>query len=197
MTDTATVVDAGPADVTAAADTIAAAFSRLHVARRLVPDPERRHAVFASNMEIWVDHTIRHGIVHITDDHRAVACWLPSGAPDPQDYQARLERACGIHAGNFQALDDTFAAHQPTRRPYLHLTHLAVRPDAQGRGLGSALLRHFLATHSDAPVYLEASSARARDLYRRHGFEVTGDPFTMPGDTALFWPMLRTPRPPS
>jgi uncharacterized protein YjiS (DUF1127 family) len=49
-----------------------------------------------------------------------------------------------------------------------------VRPEAQGRGAGSALLARGLA-RADAeglPAYLEATSRRNAALYARHGFEV-------------------------
>jgi GNAT superfamily N-acetyltransferase len=74
---------------------------------------------------------------------------------------------------------------------YLPLT--GVDPVAQGRGLGSALLRHTLMTcDSDRlPAYLEATSPRSRDLYLRHGFNVVE--VIKSGTSPPLWAMLREP----
>jgi [ribosomal protein S18]-alanine N-acetyltransferase len=55
----------------------------------------------------------------------------------------------------------------------------AVHPEAQGRGVGRALLRSLqtaMAVENVRQVHLEVRSDndRAIDFYRRHGFEVTG-----------------------
>jgi GNAT superfamily N-acetyltransferase len=61
------------------------------------------------------------------------------------------------------------------REPHLYLAVVGVRPERQGNGLGTALLRPGLA-HADRlglPAYLESSNIRNVPLYERHGFEVT------------------------
>ena len=57
-----------------------------------------------------------------------------------------------------------------------YLPFVGVRPEAQGLGVGSALLSHGLARadRDRLPAYLEATSRRSLGLYRRYGFEVTG-----------------------
>jgi [ribosomal protein S18]-alanine N-acetyltransferase len=55
------------------------------------------------------------------------------------------------------------------------LENIAVAPDAQRRGMASALLQHFLAVvkrQGGESVFLEvrSSNAAARALYARHGF---------------------------
>ena len=42
------------------------------------------------------------------------------------------------------------------------------------------------------PAYLEATSERNKQLYLRHGFEVTGE-IKLP-DGPRMWPMWRTPK---
>ncbi len=59
-------------------------------------------------------------------------------------------------------------------RPHWFLHFLAVRPQAQGRGYGSALLRPML-ERCDAegvPAYLDATSEENKRLYERHNFVV-------------------------
>lgn len=80
--------------------------------------------------------------------------------------------------------------------PHAHLVFLGVAPAAQGAGFGSALLKHTLA-RVDAqrtPAFLETTTARNVALYRRHGFEVTGE-FEAPGGGPRFWCMARPAAP--
>lgn len=77
--------------------------------------------------------------------------------------------------------------------PHAHLVYLGVAPHAQGKGVGSAMLKHVLADVDAAhlPAFLECSSERNRALYARHGFEVTGE-LDLPG--LHFWSMTRPAR---
>ncbi|MFI6266431.1 GNAT family N-acetyltransferase [Micromonospora sp. NPDC051006] len=185
----------GPAETALVAGRIAEAFSVLDVTAWLVPDAAKREAVLAGNFEILVEHAMRHGLVHGTADRAAVAVWFPSvgePAPPPEAYDARLAAACGEWTERFQHLDELFAAHHP-HPDHHHLAFLAVRPERQRQGLGSALLRHhhaWLDAHR-MPGYLEASSESSRDLYARHGYRVA-EPFRLPDGTP-FWPMWREP----
>ncbi|MGW0507421.1 GNAT family N-acetyltransferase [Micromonospora sp. NPDC003241] len=183
------------ADTRWVAERIAESFLVLDATRWLVPDEAKREAVLAGNFEIIVAHAMRHGLVFGTADRAGVAVWLPSVGeplPPPEDYDARLAAACGEWTPRFVHLDELFAAHHP-HRDHHHLALLAVRPDRQGQGVGSALLRHhhaWLDAHG-VPAYLEASSEIGRDLYARHGYRVS-EPFRLPDDTP-FWPMWREP----
>ena len=77
--------------------------------------------------------------------------------------------------------------------PHAHLSFLGVHSSAQGRGVGSAILKHTLALVDEQglPAYLEASIPRNVALYQRHGFEITGE-FELPN--LHFWCMTRPAR---
>lgn len=77
--------------------------------------------------------------------------------------------------------------------PHAHLQFLGVSSEAQGQGVGSAMLKTTLAPldASRTVGYLEASTERNVALYARHGFEVTNE-FDLPG--LHFWCMTRMPR---
>lgn len=68
----------------------------------------------------------------------------------------------------------TFIESNHPRSPdHWYLPAIGVAPAWQGRGFGAALMRPVL-ERCDAeglPAYLEASSARSRALYERHGFQ--------------------------
>lgn len=194
MTGTETVVvrRAVAADAEQVAELIATAFARLPAVSYLVPEPAGRHGIMVADFLILVAHAVEHGEVDLLDDGRAVAVWLPHepGAPlpEPPDYDRRLAEATGRWADRFRLLDELFERHHP-EPPYHHLAFLAVHPDHQNQGLGSSLLRRHHALLDGTPAYLEASSARSRDLYARHGYAAE-EPFALP-DGSLFWPMWR------
>ncbi|MGE0741363.1 MAG: N-acetyltransferase family protein [Hyphomonadaceae bacterium] len=77
--------------------------------------------------------------------------------------------------------------------PHAHLVFLGVSPSAQGRGVGSAILKATLAPVDQAGLiaFLETTTERNVALYRRHGFEVTGE-LKLP--TFTLWGMTRAPR---
>jgi GNAT superfamily N-acetyltransferase len=82
----------------------------------------------------------------------------------------------------------------PRRPPHRYLAVMGVVPEQQGRGLGTALMRPGLEEldQHGLPAYLEASTPRSRELYRRNGFEVT-DEFNLPSDGPPLWQMWREP----
>lgn len=88
-------------------------------------------------------------------------------------------------------LGKQLATHHP-RSPHAHLVFLGVSSAAQGRGIGSAILKATLAPLDAQAIvaYLEATTVRNVALYARHGFEVTGE-FDLPG--LHFWTMTRQP----
>jgi GNAT superfamily N-acetyltransferase len=170
--------------------TLVAAFADDPLARWLLPGsaPDAADPVFRP----LVQQSAAHGELAVAADGAAVAVWLPRAAEPPvhdlgplPDELARLR--------TFLTLTEQ---RHPSDRAHLYLVFLGVAPDAQGRGLGGALLRDRLsrADTEGVPAYLEASSPRSRPLYERHGFRVTGDPVTLPDGPPL-WPMWREPRP--
>ena len=60
------------------------------------------------------------------------------------------------------------------REKYYYVFFIGTRQDCRGRGLASALMRHYqgLATKANLPVWLEATTAKSRDIYLKLGFEV-------------------------
>ncbi|GAB2517986.1 Mycothiol acetyltransferase [Corynebacterium atrinae] len=58
--------------------------------------------------------------------------------------------------------------------PHWYLFMIGARPEAQGAGVGSALLRHGLDRAGDEAAYLEASTPESAALYQRMGFVPLG-----------------------
>jgi ribosomal protein S18 acetylase RimI-like enzyme len=92
----------------------------------------------------------------------------------------------------FTILEQMGAAHP--KEPPWYLWMIGTDPTRHGRGYGSALLRHALAScdRDKSLAYLESSNPRNLSLYLRHGFELIGT--IQVGDSPPIFPMLRKPR---
>ncbi len=87
------------------------------------------------------------------------------------------------------------ALHHAAPEPYWYLDALAVKPDRQGQGIGSALLRAAAAC-ADAdglPLVLLTCQPRNVVLYTRHGFEVVCEIDTSETNVQ-WWGMRRYPQ---
>lgn len=136
-----------------------------------------------------------HGTAFVTDDLGAAALWLPPGvAGDPELMGPIFERAIPPERAEVGGeVGELMGRHHPTE-PHWYLPLIGVDPACQGRGLGSALLKHTLrlCDAQGSAAYLESSNPRNVSLYGRHGFEVTGE--IRPGDFPGLTPMLRPAR---
>ncbi len=189
------IVQADNGDAAAIADLVAQAFYSLAPAKWLVPDPAVRQRLLAGQFAILAEHALRHGTVYWAGDREGVAVWFPrvEPIPEPPDYERRLSAACGKATPRFELLDALLEDNHPAE-PHHHLAFLAVRPERQGDGLGTALLKrhHEVLDGAGLPAYLEASSTRNRHLYARHGYQ-EWEALQLP-DGASFWQMWRPPR---
>ncbi len=190
------VIRAGPADLDTLSQVIADAFHDLAPSRWLIAGPAARRRVFPGYFRIYVEHAMARGTVQTTTDRTAAALWIPvgpDGADPPAGYGARLRAAVGRRIDRFVAFDAALGGHHPVGHPHHHLALLAVRPDRQGQGTGTALLRSYhemLDRDVGAPAYLEASDLRTRQIYLRHGYADHGPPIHLP-DGPLMHPMWR------
>lgn len=140
---------------------------RVYVDAMGYPPSTARH-----RRSLWLDHTRRpgwRGVAWIDDTDRLLGvAYGYTGAPGQwwweevrRGLQGRGARTGGI---------------PPWLQDYFELTELHVRPDAQARGLGEALLRALLDGASGARVLLSTPEhephppSRAWLLYRRTGF---------------------------
>jgi GNAT superfamily N-acetyltransferase len=193
------VEPAGPGDADVLSQVIADAFFGLAVSRWLIPDPHSRRAIFPGYFRIHVDHALAEGLVLTTPARDATALWIPVGSPgpggNPTGYHDRLAAETGPHLARFEALDEQFDRHHPVGPAHEHLAILAVRPDRQRLGIGTALMnaRHAVLDRAGRPAYLEASDRAKRDIYLAHGYTDSGDPIHLPGGPAMY-PMWRLPR---
>lgn len=187
------------ADVPRLAGALAAAFSGDPPLQWLVPEHGRRPVLLRRYFEALLPLYLECGQVWATEDPVGAAAWVAPGRwPLPVRRQLAdaptLLRVFGRHP--VRALRGTHAIeHGHPAQRHWYLDYIGVDPAGHGRGTGSALLAPVL-EHCDKvrePAYLNAGSSRSRDLYARHGFEVT-ERFELPGGGPSLWRMWREPR---
>ena len=114
-------------------------------------------------------------------------------AADEEALRSLLQRTAPARIrGDLAAILKGMGRYHPGE-PHWYLPLIGVDPARQGRGLGSALMRHALAAcdRDRLPAYLESSSPANIPLYERHGFERLGA--IQSGDSPTVVPMLRKP----
>lgn len=139
--------------------------------------------------------SFEHGTAYVSDDFGGVALWLPPGVhPDGEALEKVFrDTARPDHLEDLLGTFEQMAQWHP-EEPLWYLPMIGVEPNAQGRGLGGALMRHAVARcdREGTLAYLESSNPRNITLYVRHGFEVMGR--IQVGAGPIVTPMLRQPR---
>jgi GNAT superfamily N-acetyltransferase len=183
-----------PADRQRATSTLMLAFASDPVVRWVLQDPHVYAAYWPRIIDAFAGNAFANGTAYVVEGFAAVALWLPPGVGyDDATMSSLVDESAADSVrpdldGFFGQMGDS---HPSFDHWYLPLA--GVDPPAQGRGLGSTLLRHALQTcdRDGVPAYLEATAPRNRDLYARHGFETAG--VIQHGGSPPMWPMLRQP----
>jgi GNAT superfamily N-acetyltransferase len=188
------VILADEADLDVLSKVIADAFHDLASSQWLITDPDVRRRLFPGYFRLHLEHALASGTVHTTPGRIAAGLWIPSGRNALDGYDTRLAAVTNPWTSRFVTDDAVLNRHHPAGVPHHHLAILAVHPDQQGRGIGTALLRVGHATLDDegVPAYLEASGLRSRRLYLAHDYTDYGSPIQLPGGR-LMYPMWRPP----
>jgi ribosomal protein S18 acetylase RimI-like enzyme len=135
------------------------------------------------------------GTAYCLHGYTGAALWLPPGVqPDEEAVIALFQRTMAEAAQeHIFVVFEQMGSYHPAE-PHWYLPLIGVDPAHQGRGYGSALLRHALTVcdRDGTPAYLESTSPESIPLYERHGFEVLGT--IQVGASPPIFPMLRRPR---
>jgi GNAT superfamily N-acetyltransferase len=183
-----------PTDRQRAVASLTLAFSSDPVMRWGWADPKRYLMYWPQIADAFGGGAFDQGTAHGLEDCAAVALWLPPGiGPDAETVMGLMRESMDDQTfkdinGVFEQMDDL----HPTG-DHWYLPLMGAEPVAQGRGLGTTLLRHALKTcdGDGLPAYLEATSPRSRNLYARHDFEIVD--VIQAGTSPPLWAMLRQP----
>jgi ribosomal protein S18 acetylase RimI-like enzyme len=166
----------------------------------LIPNDRRRHAGMPVYFRAVAKHVyLPHHLVYLTTDASGAALWLPAGVSADSAPMLpalglawRLFWATGVGGlRRANTLLTAFHANHPAE-PHYYLHAVGVRHGQQGRGIGSALIRHVteLCDRERRLAYLENSNERNLPLYERHGFRVLRE-WRTPGGEPPIWFMAR------
>ncbi|MFG3252925.1 GNAT family N-acetyltransferase [Streptomyces sp. NPDC048172] len=183
------------ADVPGARELLHAAFRTDPVSRWIFPGEEHCETWHPLLFSAFLEGARRYGTAEMTADGTAVALWFDT-RNEPPGLEETGELLGGVDPANprVHGIGETTGGIHP-HEPHAYLQALAVRPGLQSRGIGGALLRLTLdrCDKEELPAYLEASSARSRAFYERHGFALRGAPLRLPDGGPPMWPMWREP----
>jgi GNAT superfamily N-acetyltransferase len=190
---------ATPADVNRLADALARAFDGDPPMRWFLPEAESRVERARGLFDLMLRKVhLERDWCYTTEDVIGGALWVPPGS-----WRLGIVQQLALLPGMLRVFGRGLARAQRglavmeeghPRAAHYYLDSLGVVPEWQGRGVGSALMVPVLerCDIERMPAYLNAGSPRSRDLYRRHGFEVT-DEFRLPDGGPPLWRMWREP----
>jgi GNAT superfamily N-acetyltransferase len=190
---------ARPADVGPLSATLARAFAADPMI--LWPMPEATADQLRELFTLIMTPYVEFGAAWMSRDHAAAAAWLP---PDLAGRFGEIDEATRPAINSltsdggrrYAEFWDWLDTHLPPSCWFLDV--LGVRPEAQGRGLGRALVRHGLelARADGRPAFLETGQESNVAFYESLGFAVV-DRQRAPGGGPVIWFMQASPHAPS
>lgn len=188
-------VPAGVTDYDRTTATLVAAFIADPFNRWLLPDSRQYLETFPRVVKYFAGGAFDNASAYRSDDFKAAALWLPPGVgPDEEALGEVMQEAImpERQAEAFEVLEQMGGYHPA--EPHWYLPLMGVEPMSQGKGYGSALLRHSLAVcdRDHVPAYLESSNPANIPLYERFGFERTAR--IQVGSSPVVTPMFRAAR---
>lgn len=175
--------------------TLAEAFYDDPIFGWLMPDEQSRLARLRRFFAIQLRHVaLTRGCVWTSSDLAGASLTTAPGKwrTPPRAVLAHSSTFFGRHQARAVRLLLAIEA-KHLREPHHYFADVGVRPETQGKGLGSALMRPTLdrCDEDGVSAYLESSSERSRALYERLGFAVIGE--LRVGDSPPLWLMIRQP----
>jgi ribosomal protein S18 acetylase RimI-like enzyme len=176
------------------ASTMTVAYVTDPFARFVWPSPHTYLRAVPLFIPVFAGASLERESAYVCADFRGAALWLPPGVhPDGEAVErfirdtAPPQRVDDI-VSTFEKMDQSHP-----QEPHWYLAVIGVEANAQGRGLGGALMRHALARCDEEgmPAYLESTNSRSVSFYERHGFKVIGA--IQEGAFPVVTPMLRRP----
>ncbi|MGH3667949.1 MAG: GNAT family N-acetyltransferase, partial [Acidimicrobiia bacterium] len=204
--DTVRIEKLSPDGIDQAADLLARSFETTPDYTHMFPDPHTRRDALRGFMKAPARDSQAEGNCWVATDGTmmlGVAAWQAPGRY-PWSLGRNLRALPAImsvlrHApGSFRDLlkfGSIVDSHFPDT-PLWYLQVIGVSPEAQGLGVGSALLEPAfdLADRDRVPCYLETSNEKAVPFYLRAGFRIDRQGVELMPGGPTYWLMTRPPR---
>jgi ribosomal protein S18 acetylase RimI-like enzyme len=181
-------------DEASAIAVVVLAFSADPAARWTWPDPQQYLEHFPSFVRVLGGKAFAHGSAHYLDGYAGAALWLPPDVhPDESALMTLLQRTASASMQKDLSLVFEQMGRYHPEEPHWYLPFIGIDPSEQGKGHGSALMKHALVPcdRERTLAYLESSNPKNIPLYERHGFELLGT--IQVGASPPIFPMLRKP----
>ena len=189
------VKSAAESDEVCVIDALKLAFVADPATRWVWPDPQKYLSQFSNFARAFGGKAFACGSAHYVGNYSGAALWLPPNVhPDVEQLIALVQNSGSDEAKKYgPEVFEKMGSYHP-KEPHWYLPLLGVDPLHHGKGLGSALLQHAIATfdQDNKFAYLESSNPKNIPFYERHGFELLG---TIQVNTSPpIFPMVRKPR---
>jgi len=176
--------------------TVTLAFSADPLMRWMLPRADNYLQGFGPIIKAFCGESIVNDATYVTEDFGGAALWLPPGLGPDEDAMGEL----AVKYMNPEILEDfgelmgQMDHYHPHDEPCWYLAVIGADNYHQGKGIGSALMKHAtrMLDESSMPAYLESSNPANISLYQRHGFEIMGE--IRAGSAPLVTPMIRQPQ---
>ncbi len=187
--------EAGAEDVAGAADTLTQAFRDYPFTRHTISADDHLARLREFQRIFLAEIGLPYGRVWVSEGLDAVAVWSTPGSGGAEAVMAELLPTlvglAGDRADFYASAEGAMEEHRPAE-PAWFLGTVGVHPQAQGRGLGRAVVGAGLreADAAGVPAFLETSAPENVRLYESLGFRVSAE-YDLPDGGPHTWSMRR------
>lgn len=187
--------EASAEDVAGAADTLTEAFRDYPFTRHTISADDHLVRLREFQRIFLAEIGLPHGRVWVSESLDAVAVWSTPDSGGAEEVMAELlptlVNLAGDRADAYASAEGAMEQHRPAE-PVWFLGTVGVRPGAQGRGLGRAVVGAGLreADAAGVPAFLETSAPGNVRLYESLGFRATAE-YDLPDGGPHTWSMRR------
>lgn len=171
---------------------MALAFANDPYVRWLLPDPLDYLRSSEKHVRLSAAPAFENGTAYVIGDFAGASVCLPPGTNINRTHENDADTPETNVPAEFDELISKSAAYCPDTLHWL-LAFIVVDPAQQGKGLGTAILKHTLdqCDRDKLPTFLESTNIANTTLYKRFGFKLLAK--VTVGQSPARYPMLRQP----
>lgn len=163
---------------------------------------DNKQEALKAYFEYLVKYGIKYGQVYASSEKfEGVAIWIPSLHADYSNWKSiqsggiKMVLKLGFKIINQIEIINNYAIElrgNLVKEPHWFLSPIGVKPEYQGKGFASKLIRPFLKFLDEQQIscFLETMSQENLAIYERYGFDLVGE-IKIPNTGLINWGMLR------